>query len=89
MYMEKNKEKLTREFSIHWSSVENNVSPKKHLLKYYKLCSIKLEKIETQTYHDEMEKETQIEHDSASHEWKKKIETFHGTPLEFERLDNC
>ena len=34
-----------------------------------------------------MEKATQEEHEKANREWKEKIESFNGTPEDFERSD--
>jgi len=82
--MEKNKEKLTSEFGIHWSAVQNDVSQKKRLPKYYEYVQTCWKK-ESETYREEMEKETQDEHDIACREWKEKIESFNGTPEDFER----
>ena len=84
--MEKNKEKLTSEFSLQWSAVQNDVSQKKRLPKYYEFA-LTCWKNESESYREEMEKETQDEHDIAIREWKEKIKTFNGTPDEFERSD--
>jgi hypothetical protein len=86
LYMERYKEKLTGEFDIHWSAVQNEVSHKKRLPKYYEFVQTSWKK-ESQTYRDEIETETQEEHEKAVREWKEKIETFNGTPEEFERSD--
>jgi hypothetical protein len=84
MYMEKNKEKLTSEFAIHWSAVQDDLSQKKRLPKYNEFVQTYYKR-ETQSYHDEMERDVQEEHDNAIREWKEKIETFNGTPEDFER----
>ena len=86
MYMEKNKEKLTIEFTIQWSAVQNDLSQKNGLLKYTEFIQTCWKK-ETQSYRDEMERDVQEEHDNAIREWKEKIETFNGTPEDFERSD--
>ena len=84
LYIEKNKDKITTEFAIHWSSVQNDHSPKKRLPKYNEFVQMCWKK-EPQTYRDEMERDAQEEHDKAISEWKEKIETFNGTPEDFER----
>lgn len=84
--MEKNKDKLTGEFSIQWSAVPNDQSQKKRLPKYYEFVQTCWKK-ETQKYRDEIERETQEEHDKATREWKEKNESFNGTPEDFERSD--
>jgi hypothetical protein len=82
--MEKNKEKLTGDFAIHWSSVQNEVSHKKRLPKYYEFVQTHWKK-ESQTYRDEIERNAQEEYNIAFREWKERIENFKGTPEEFER----
>ena len=82
--MEKNKEKLTKEFDIQWSAVQNEVSQKTRLPKYYEFAQASLKK-ESDSYRVELEAETQAEHEKAVEDWKGKIETFNGTPEEFKR----
>jgi len=84
--MEKKKEKLTTEFTVHWSTVEKDLSQKKRLPKYTEFVQT-CWKNETQPYRDEIEREAQEEHDNAHREWKEKIETFNGTPEDYERSD--
>jgi hypothetical protein len=84
MYMEQNKERFTREFAVHWSAVQNNVSQKKRLSMYYEFVKT-CWKNETQSYRNEIEKNAQEEHDVANREWKEKIESFKGTPEGFKR----
>ena len=84
LYIEKNKEKLTTEFAIHWSALQNDLSPKKRLPKYNEFVQTSWKK-EPQACRDEMEREAQQEHENAVREWKEKIETFDGTPEAFER----
>jgi hypothetical protein len=84
LYMERNKEKLTSEFDLHWSTVQSDLSQKKRLPKYLEFVQSSWKK-ESQEYRDDMETETQGEHDKAVRDWKEKFETFNGTPEEFER----
>lgn len=86
LYMEKNKDKLGSDFSVHWSAVQNDLTPKQRLPKYNEFAQACWKK-EPQTYREEMEKEALIEHEKAHREWKEKIETFKGTPEEFERSE--
>jgi hypothetical protein len=84
VYMEKNKEKLSSEFSLQWSAVQNDVSHKRRLPKYCEFVQTSWKK-EDQSYRDEIERNTQEKYDIAKREWKEKIETFNGTPEDFER----
>ena len=84
--MEKKKDKLTKEFDIQWSTVQNEVSQKTRLPKYYEFAQACLKK-ESESYRVELEAETQAEHEKAVEDWKGKIETFNGTPEEFKRSD--
>ena len=84
--MEKNKEKLTKEFDIQWSAVQNEVSQKTRLPKYYEFAQGCLKK-ESESYRVELEAETQADHEKAMEDWKGKIETFNRTPEEFKRSD--
>jgi hypothetical protein len=84
MYMEKNKDKISSDFTGQWSVEENTLTPKQCLPKYNKFAQACWKK-ETQTYRDEMKKEAQSEHKNAIRDWKGKIESFKGTPEEFER----
>ena len=84
VYMERNKEKLASEFTILWSAVEKDLSPKKRLPKYTEFVQTCWKK-EPQTYRDEIENDVQEEHDNAIREWKEEIESFNGTPEDFKR----
>ena len=65
--MEKNKDKLSSEFAVHWSAVEKDLSPKKRLSKYNEFVQTSWKK-EDQSYRDEVEKEAQDEHENATRE---------------------
>lgn len=82
--MERNKEKLAKDFDQLWSAVEKEVTQKKRLPKYLEFAQ-RCWKNENQTYRDELERDAQVEHEKALRDWKEKIETFNGTPEEFER----
>lgn len=82
--MEKNKDKITSDFAVQWSTVP--LTPKQRLPKYNEFAQACWKK-EPNTYREEMEKEAQIEHENANREWKEKIETFKKTPEEFERSE--
>jgi hypothetical protein len=84
MYREKNKEKLTGEFSAQWSAVKNDNSVQKRLPKYNEFVQTSWKK-ESQSYREEIEKSAQEEHEIALCEWKEKVEGFKGTPDEFKR----
>ena len=84
LYMERNKDKLTSEFGIQWSAVQNDESQRKRLPKYFEFAQT-CWKNEPQTFRDEMEKESQDEHDNASREWRAKIESFNGSLEDFEK----
>jgi hypothetical protein len=84
MYMEINKEKLTGDFAIQWSGVQNDIPQKKRLPKYNEFVQT-CWKNESQRYRDEIEKNAQEEHDIAIRDWKERLESFKGTPVEFER----
>lgn len=84
IYMEKNKDKITSDFAVQWSTVP--LTPKQRLPKYNEFAQACWKK-EPNTYREEMEKEAQIEHENANREWKEKIETFKKTPEEFERSE--
>jgi hypothetical protein len=84
MYMEKNKDKLTSQFAIHWSAVQNDLSQKKRLPMYNDFVQTCWKK-EPQIYRDETERDVQKEHDNAVRKWKEKIETFNGAPEDFKR----
>ena len=84
IYMERNKEKLTGEFATHWSAVQNDLSQKKRLPKYNEFVQTCWKK-ESQSYRDEIERDTQEDHKNAIREWKEKIESINGTPEEFKR----
>lgn len=86
VYIEKNKEKLTSEFTAQWSGVD--LSPKNRLPKYNEFCQACWKK-EPQEYRDEVEKEARIEHENALGEWKGKRESFNGSAEDFERLAFC
>lgn len=86
IYIETNKDKLSSEFAVHWSAVQNDLSQKKRLPKYNEFVQACWKK-EPQAYRDEIEKEALIEHEKANREWKEKIESFNGTAEEFERSD--
>jgi hypothetical protein len=82
--MEKNKERLTGEFAIHWADLQKDISQKKRLPKYYELIQTCWKK-ESQSYREELERNAQEEHDIAIREWKEKLEGFKGTPEDFKR----
>ena len=82
--MVRNKEKLAKDFDQLWSAVEKEVTQKKRLPKYLEFAQ-RCWKNENQTYRDKLERDAQVEHEKALRDWKEKIETFNGTPEEFER----
>ena len=88
IYTEKNKDKINSEFAILWSAVQKDLSPKKQLPKYNEFAQTCWKK-ESQSYRDEIEKEALMEHEKANQEWKEKLETFNGTPEEFEKSVFC
>jgi hypothetical protein len=84
MYKEINKERLTGDFSIQWSTVPTDISQKQRLPKYNEFVQTSWKK-ESQTYRDEVERNALKEHEIAICDWKEKIKSFKGTPEEFER----
>jgi hypothetical protein len=84
LYMEKNKETLTSDFAVEWLAVQKDLTPKQRLPKYNEFAQA-CWKNESKTCRDEMEKEALTEHENAIREWKDKVDTFKGTPEEFER----
>ena len=86
VYIEENKDKITSEFAIHWSALQNDSSQKQRLPKYNEFVQT-CWKNEPQSYREEMEKTAQEEHEKAIRDWKEKIENFNGVPEDFERSD--
>ena len=86
VYMETNREKLTKEFTIQWSAVQNELSQKKRLPKYSEFVQARW-KNESQSNRDKIERDVQQEHEKAIREWKEKIESFNRAPEDFQRSD--
>ena len=84
IYIEEKKEKLNHDFAIYWSGIEKSLAPKNRLPKYHEFVQ-RCWKKEDESYREEMERAAHEEHEKALREWKEKIETFNGSPEDFER----
>jgi hypothetical protein len=84
IYIEEKKESLTREFAVHWKDLEKDVTQKNRIRKYQEFVQGCWKK-EEESYREQLERVAQEEHEKAHREWKDKIETFSGSPEDFER----